>query len=102
DRAAKAQLTHQPFHRAAGDLDALSLQLGPYLVGTIDAVVLLPDPLDLALEPLVAQLAGRWWTRDRRAIGRRGELQHPADRLDPELLLVGIDVARHFGCLPSS
>jgi hypothetical protein len=38
---------HQPFDRAAGHADVLSVELGPDLVGAIDEQVLVINPLDL-------------------------------------------------------
>ena len=35
----EAQLAHQPLHRAAGDCDALAVQLPPHLAGAVDPEV---------------------------------------------------------------
>jgi hypothetical protein len=42
------------------------------------------------------------WPAGGSVVGGGGDLQHPADRLDPELVLVGVDVAGHLGRRPSS
>src|SRR5690606_6147138 len=49
--------THQTLDRATSHDDALAVQLPPDLVGAVDAMVLLPNPLDLRLELLVAASA---------------------------------------------
>ena len=40
----KPQVTHEALDRAAGDADALPVELGPDLVGSIDLEVLARDP----------------------------------------------------------
>ena len=54
----KAQLSHQSLDGAAGHPDALSVELGPDLVGSIDLEVVAPDAKDLASELLVAHGSG--------------------------------------------
>src|ERR671933_2211889 len=54
DDAFQAQRPHEARDRAAGDLEALALQLPPDLAHAIDPEVLLEHALDLALEPLVS------------------------------------------------
>ena len=55
---ADAQLAHEPGHPVAACLDAFPLQLPPDLAGAVHLEVLLVDPHDLHLEPLVSQGAG--------------------------------------------
>src|SRR5205814_10315496 len=75
--------------------DLLPIELGPHLVGPVDPVVGLPDPADLALQPLVAPRAGRGRPRAGGGVGGGGDLERAADRLDPEALPVGVDVGAH-------
>ena len=76
------------------------MELLPNLVGPIDAQVGLPDPLDLGNQPLITQrppaATGRITPLRRMLpITRRGDLQHLADRLDPEVLPVFVDERPH-------
>ena len=89
----KAQLTHEALDRAAGDPDALPVELGPDLVGPIDVEVLGVDPGDLGLQLLVADRPRRRRPLLGHPVGVRGDLaavlgEHPADRLDPEAVPV--------------
>ena len=59
-------------------------------------------PDDLGLQLGVAQRARRGRPGLRRVVGARGELQHAADRLDPEPVPVLVDVGDHFRVRPSS
>jgi hypothetical protein len=52
------ECSHQPFDGAAGDRDALALELGPDLLGPIEAAMLRPDPPDSSLKRFVPSLAG--------------------------------------------
>ncbi len=54
----KAQVTHQALDGAAGDANALSVELGPDLVGPIDLEVRTPDAQDLTAQLLVAHGSG--------------------------------------------
>jgi hypothetical protein len=76
------QIPHQPLNRAAGDLVALPLHLGPHLVGPIDLKVVVVDLGDLGLELLIADLAGTWRPPLGGIVGAGSELQCGADRLD--------------------
>jgi hypothetical protein len=51
----KARGRHEPLDRAAGHAHFLPVELGPDLVGAVDAVVGLVDPGDLDLQLFVAQ-----------------------------------------------
>src|SRR5690606_26311002 len=104
--ALKPGLAHQPLDRAAGDLDAVQAQLPPHLAGPVEALGLLVDPADLDHQLCVAlgprrrlALAGLDGV-----VGRRGDLQRTADRLDPEASLVVVDENAHLlgGCGSSS
>jgi hypothetical protein len=63
DHALLADVTHQPFHRAAGNIAALTLHLLPYLAYTIDLEVGVKYMLDIGLHRLVALRA---WRQPRR------------------------------------
>jgi hypothetical protein len=80
----------------------LAVQLLPDLAGTIDLVVLGPDPADLDHELLVTDLAGRRLPALGRVVAGWGDLQGPADRLDPEPVTMRVNVAGHLGRRPSS
>src|SRR6266540_1213050 len=56
--AGDAELAHQARHPVAAGLDALAGKLPPNLAGAVDLEVVVPDPLDLDLEPLVGDRAG--------------------------------------------
>jgi len=102
DRSHQFEFSHQASHTVAADLDALAAELAPDLLGAVDIEVLPVHPSDLDLELLVAQLARRRWSRDRRVISRRGDLQRLADRLDPEAVPVFVDELHYFGSRGSS
>src|SRR5919202_218906 len=100
DDAFQAQRPHEARDRAAGDLEALALQLSPHLAHAIDPEVLVEHTLDLAREHLVS--LGPLGPPGRIAalggvlmVGRRGNRQHPADRLDPVHLTMIIDDGDH-------
>ena len=92
DDALQTQLTHEPFHGATRNVDALPHQLAPDLAHAIDLEVLGKDACNLRPQHLVplsptrppsgiAALGAVYVVR------RRGDRQDLADRLDP------IDVA---------
>jgi hypothetical protein len=67
---------------------AFAAQLPPDLLRAVDLKVGSPDALDVLHQGLIA--SGTWAAQCRRAlpshtvsVARRGNLQHPADRLDP-------------------
>ena len=100
DRPLQARGPHQARDGAAGDRDPLSAELPPDLAHPIDPEVLLEDAPDLNLEPRVApgsrrQLARISPSRGMGAVGRRGDRQHAADRLDPVDGTVRIDERNH-------
>jgi hypothetical protein len=96
DRALEAELAHQPLDGAAGHLDALALQLPPDLAGAVHLEVLLPHPLDLDLEPLVALPTRRGPVLLVGVVSAGRQLEGPADRLDPEATLERVDHAGHL------
>src|SRR3954469_18946526 len=79
---------HQARHRAAGDPDSLPAELAPDLPDPVDAEVLREDAPDLDGQGRVASgsgrpLAGISGPSGVGVIGRWGDRQHAADRLDP-------------------
>ena len=96
----EAHLTHQPFHGAACHREPFPPQLTPDLARPVDGEVLREDAGDLGLQPQVAlgprrQLGGIAPLRHVLAIGRRGDRQHLADRLDPVTTPVIVDEGDH-------
>jgi IS30 family transposase len=86
--ARKPELAHELLHRAAGHRDPLPVQLPPNLAGAVDRKVVVIDPTDLDLELGVAHGPGRGRSAAGGVVGGRGDRQHPADRLDPEPVLL--------------
>ena len=89
---------NQPLYR--GDFDPFSAKLTPDFARTVDAEVLLPDPLDLLAELDVANRPSRKPRGVRLAglllvVGRRGDRKLSADRLDPVLLAMLVDERHH-------
>src|SRR5580704_238409 len=79
---------HQPCHGAAGNIVTLTLQLPPDLAHAIDTEVLLDHPLNIWLQGVIPSRSRRQPGRigapgGMRMVGRWGDRQHPADRLDP-------------------
>ena len=100
DHPLESLFLHQPRHRAAGDVVPFAAQLAPDLAHAVDLEVLIENPSDLDAEHDVALDARRRCLRpgaagDVGVIGRRGDRQHLADRLDPVLVAVRIDEADH-------
>ena len=86
--ALQAHLPHQPRDRAAGDRDPLAAELPPDLAHAIDPEVLLEHAADFGLRVGIAPRPGRQLARigaprHMGVIGRRGDRQNAADRLDP-------------------
>jgi len=93
---AQALTPHESLDRTAGYHDAFAVQLPPDLVGTIDPQVGLPDTLDLGHQHRITQhsLAALFRVSqqgDMTPVARRGNLQLPADRLDPEGITMLVD-----------
>src|SRR5258706_4019713 len=101
-RPADAQRPHQPLHRAPGHAQPLVLQLPPDLPGPVHLPVLCPDLQDLGLQALIAPRPRRRRPLERRVIAARGDLQHLADRPDPEHLPVHPDKRDYLGKRGSS
>jgi hypothetical protein len=100
DHPFKAHLLHQPGDRAAGNVEALPLQLPPDLAHAVDAEVLLEHAPHLDLEFLIPLCPDRQPGRiaplgDMVVMSRRGDRQDFADRLDPMRLAVIVDERDH-------
>ena len=83
-----AQSPHQTRHRASGDIEALPLHLPPDLADAVDTEVLFEDAPNFTLQGGVAadacrEPAGICALGEVRMVGRRGDRQYTADRLDP-------------------
>jgi hypothetical protein len=92
-----SHLFHEPSHCAAGDHNALALQLLPDLlcaIATIEAGLV--HPVDFGLQDLIALCSSAWGSNGRFVVGAGGELQRSADRLDPPSSLSGIDVSNYL------
>ena len=66
----------------------LAVELRPDLVGAVHPTVLVPDPPDRRPASSSSSLAALRAAGDRGVVAARGDLQHPADRLDPPAALV--------------
>src|SRR5258705_8270045 len=101
NHALKAHLPHQPLDGATSHVDLLSQQLSPDLASAIDTEVLLPHPLDLHAQLTIANRSPAKLGGIREpclvlVVGRRGDLQLLADRLDPVLLAMLVDERDHY------
>src|SRR5690625_5871347 len=86
-----AQTSHQPLNRAAGHPDAFPPELMPDLAYAVELEAFFPNTPDLRAQPSIALNAGGRPGRVRLpggvlTVGRRSDLQHPADRLDSVLM----------------
>src|ERR1700682_3515850 len=107
DHALQTEGLHQPCHGAAGNIVTLTLQLPPDLAHAIDAEVLLEHPLNFWLQGVIPSRSRRQPGRigapgGMRMVGRWGDRQHPADRLDPIRRAVIVDEGDHGLCRRSS
>ncbi len=100
--ATEPKLAHQPGDGATCDPDAFAVQLRPHLVDAVDAKVVPVHPCDLGLQHGITDRPYRERPCFRGVVGTRGELQHTADRLDPEPTPVLVDVNDHLLVPPSS
>lgn len=96
----KAEVGHQPLDRAASDDEVFTQHLTPDLARPIHLEVLGEDTLDLRFQRQVPlrprrKLLGIDALGDMVAVGRRGDRQHLADRLDPMRLAVIADERDH-------
>lgn len=87
DHAGDAQLPHEAFDRAAGDVEPLTAQAEPELARAENLPLLPPRRQDDRLPPLVRHLPRRRAAPSGVVVGRWGDLhvvlpQHGADRLD--------------------
>lgn len=100
DHALKAQVPHQPLDRATGDGEPLTPHLPPDLAHAVNTEVLGEDAQHLGPERFVTLEPGRTPGRiaapgEMLMVGRRGDRQDPADRLDPVGLSVIVDEGDH-------
>jgi hypothetical protein len=100
DDALQAEIGHQALDRAASNRDVLPVQLPPDLPHAVDLEVLDEDALDLRLQPQVPLCPCRQLRRigapgEVVMVGRGGDRQHPADRLDPVDLTMIVDEGDH-------
>jgi len=72
------------------------MQLLPHLAGPVDAVVSGVHPSDRLLQRLVAEAARTGPAVLGGAVAGRGDLQHATDRLDPEAIPMGVDIADYL------
>ena len=95
--AAQPETTHQPLDRATRTGSAFAVHLLPDLVGTVDLhVVDLPDLFDMRNQLGISLGASAAQRRiallsNASPIPGRGDLQNPADRLDPEPIAMLVD-----------
>ena len=97
--AVQPQLPHQSLDRAASCDDAFAAQL-PDFAGTVHGEVLIPDPLDLGLQPGVtlgspASSIGMRLTGLVSKLRGRGNRYDLADRLDPIRPALRVDEGHH-------
>ncbi|MGY3463226.1 hypothetical protein ACVW0I_000097 [Bradyrhizobium sp. LM6.11] len=88
DNPLQTHVPHQSRHRATGNIEAFSLELPPDLAHAIDPEVLIEHAPNLDLQRGILPGAGRQRGRiaplgDMGVVGRGGDRQHLADRLDP-------------------
>ena len=107
DDALEAEVGHQPLDRAARDAETLAQHLTPDLARAIHLEVLGVDALDLGLQRQVPLRPRRQLLRvgalgDMIAVGRRGDRQNLADRLDPMDLAVIVPSRRRYAYLPGN
>ena len=100
DHSLQSHFLHQSRHRAAADVVPFPEQLAPDFAHAVDLEVLIENPFDLDAEHDVALDARRcclWLGApgNMGVVGRRGDLNNSADRLDPVFVAVRIDEADH-------
>src|SRR5579862_8075648 len=74
----------------------------PDFANTVDTEVGPVHPRDLVPEQTIAVSTGRSWPAASSVVRGRGDLQHSADRLDPKVAALCLDVAGHLGGRGSS
>ena len=107
DRTTQAHLAHQARHRAASDGGAFTAELPPDLAHAVDAEIRVKDPSDLCSQRNIPSCPSRGPRinppRRMGVVGRRGDRQNPADRLDPIRGAMIVDKRDHgFDRRPSS
>src|SRR5919202_89619 len=90
------QLHHESGDPITAHGDALAVELAPDLLDAVHAEVAAVHASDVGLQPLIAQLPGRGPARDRGVVRGWGDLQGPADRLDPPEPAVSANEAHAF------
>ncbi|MGY3146408.1 hypothetical protein ACVWYQ_003407 [Bradyrhizobium sp. USDA 3397] len=88
DNPLQTHVPHQSRHRATGYIEAFALELAPDLAHAVDEEVLIEDAPNLDLQRGVVPCARRPLGRiapfgHMGVVGRGGDRQHLADRLDP-------------------
>jgi hypothetical protein len=84
----QTHVPHQSRYCAAGNVEAFAFELAPDLAHAIDGEVLIEDAPDLDLQPGTLPCARRQLGRiaplgNMAVVGRGGDRQYLADRLDP-------------------
>ena len=92
--------SHETLDRAARHRDALAAELPPDLAGTVDLHVGLPNTLDVGQQGRIAlrtrrQQLGIAGPGHVSPVGRWGNLQCPANRLDPKAAAMLVDEGPH-------
>src|SRR5271157_3505762 len=93
--AHEAERAHEESDAVAPDVLALAAENPPDLVCAIDREVLGVDRGDLGFELLIGECSRGGRPASSGIVGRGGDLQEPADRLDPERARVLVDVGGH-------
>jgi hypothetical protein len=100
DNPLQTDIAHQSRHRAAGDIEAFAVELSPDFADAVDLEVLIEDAPNLDLQGGIPPGACRQFRRitplgNMGPIGRRGDRQDLADRLDPVRLTMIVDEGDH-------
>src|SRR4249919_1374254 len=100
DRPLQAHLPHQALDGAPRHWFSAAFQRLPHLAHAVDLEVLGPSRANAVAEDLVTSRARGSFRRIRRSllvcvVGRRGDRQHLADRLDPVVPAVVVDELHH-------
>jgi hypothetical protein len=80
----------------------LAVERFPHLAHPVHLEVVVPQPEDLGRQLLIAPLAGRGRPVLGRVVRRGRQLERLADRLDAELVAVGVDEGDYLGGRGSS
>lgn len=96
----QTHVPHQSRNRATGNIEAFTLELSPDLVHAVDGEVLIEHAPDLDLQgdvlPGARRQPGRIASLGHMGmVGRRGDRQDPADRLDSIRPMVIVDEGDH-------